>query len=729
MSDDALDSFFAPRSVAVVGASAEADKVGHALFKNLLFGAMNGTRREEGFPGPVHAVNKRGGQILGQKVHCALADVGEPVDLVVVAIPPRFVRGVVEEAGAIGAKAVIVISAGFGEMGAEGKALEEEVARAARARGMRLIGPNCLGVIRPSRRLNASFAVGAPPGGGIGLLSQSGALVTGLISYAQREKFGLSAAISLGAKSDVDDQEMLRWLANDPETKAIALYVEALHDPEAFLEVAREVVAKKPIVAIKGGTTAAGAKAASSHTGSLAGAAAAYSAAFAQAGVLQASSLGDFATWSRALGAQPAAAGNRVAILTNAGGPGVLAADACGKHGLELAELSSETRAALDAVLPAVWSRNNPVDVIGDATPERYRDALRILGRAPEVDGIVLIMTVQAMTAPHRTAEAIAAAQADPSWNKPLLASFIGLIGTEEGSFLDEHGIPEFNMPEMAVSAMGALARRGAWLRREDAAPVPLPRHPAPDLARAARLVDAAFARGVSNTDLALAREILEGAGVRYNRSGTAKDEDEAAEVARGMGYPVVVKLISSDVIHKSDVGGVVLDVVGEDGVRAACRSICESVAKAQPGAHIDGFTIEEQVKGTEIIVGMSRDPEFGPMLMCGMGGVFVEVYKDVAFRLVPMSRRDALDMIGEIEAQPLFDGARNRPVLDRGELAEVLIRISDLVEACPRVRELDLNPLVITDDGLVAIDARVIVGDADAQASRPSAKRSASSS
>ncbi|MCZ7677734.1 MAG: CoA-binding protein [Sandaracinaceae bacterium] len=234
MSDDALDSFFAPRSVAVVGASAEADKVGHALFKNLLFGAMNGTRREDGFPGPVHAVNKRGGQILGQKVHCALADVGEPIDLVVVAVPPRFVKGVVEEAGAIGAKAVIVISAGFGEMGAEGKALEEEVARAARARGMRLIGPNCLGVIRPSRRLNASFAVDAPPGGGIGLLSQSGALVTGLISYAQREKFGLSAAISLGAKSDVDDQEMLRWLANDPETKAIALYVEAIHDPGGF---------------------------------------------------------------------------------------------------------------------------------------------------------------------------------------------------------------------------------------------------------------------------------------------------------------------------------------------------------------------------------------------------------------------------------------------------------------------------------------------------------------
>ncbi|HEY8429399.1 MAG TPA: acetate--CoA ligase family protein [Sandaracinaceae bacterium] len=711
MSDDVLDSFFAPRSVAVVGASSDPDSVGHALLKNLLFGAMDGDRREDGFAGPVYAVNRKGGEILGQKVYTSLADIGAPVDLVLIAIPPRFVKDVVEEAGAAGAKAIIVISAGFGEMGAEGKALQDEVARTACARGMRVVGPNCLGVMRPSLRLNASFASSSPPAGGIGLLSQSGAVVTGMITYAQREKFGFSAAVSLGAKCDVDDREILAWLAKDPETKAIALYVEALHEPQRFLEVAREVSKKKPIVAIKGGTTEAGAKAASSHTGSLAGAAAAYRAAFAQAGVLQASTLGDFAAWSRALATQPPAAGNRIAIVTNAGGPGVLAADACARHGLELAELRAETRAALDAVLPAVWSRNNPVDVIGDATPARYRDALTILGRAPEVDGIILIMTVQAMTAPRETAEAIAQAQADPSWSKPLLASFIGLVGTETGSYLDEHGIPEFNMPETAVSAMGALARRGAWLRRTEApAPTSL-RHPAPDLERAKALVSQAVDSGVTNTDLALARAILEAAGVRYNRSGTAKDEDEAVEIACGIGWPVVVKLVSNDVIHKSDVGGVVLDVVGEDGVREACASIRANVAKAQPGARIDGFTIEEQVKGTEIIVGMSRDPQFGPMMMVGMGGIFVEVYKDVAFRLVPMTRRDALDMISEIRAQPLLDGARKRPVLDRAELAEVLLRISDLVQACPEIRELDLNPLVITKDGLVAIDARVIVG------------------
>ncbi len=711
MRDDALDRFFEPRSVAVVGATNREEAVGHALLKNLLYGAMHGVSRADGFGGPVYAVNAKGGEILGQKAYASLSAIGEPIDLVVIAIPPQYVKATVEESGRLGVKAIIVISAGFGEMGAEGKALQDDVARVARSFGMRVIGPNCLGVMRPAKRLNASFASSAPPAGAIGLLSQSGALVTGMISYAQREKFGLSAAVSLGAKCDVDDQEVLGWLADDPATKAIALYVEGLHEPEAFLEVAREVVKKKPIVAIKGGETDAGAKAASSHTGSLAGAAAAYRAAFAQAGILQAHSLGDFASWSRALAHQPPAPGNRIAIVTNAGGPGVLAADACSHHGLELAELSESTMKALDAVLPAVCSRNNPVDGIGDATPERYRDALAILGRAPEVDGIVLIMTVQAMTAPSATAAAVAEAARSPEFAKPLLASFIGLIGTEEGSYLDELGIPEFNMPEMAVSAMGALARRGAWLMREEPPKPDLSRHPAPDLAHAKALVEGALAAQVENTDLALARRILEAAGVRYNRSATAKDEREAVRMAEEIGYPVVLKLISNDVIHKSDVGGVVLDIVGGDGVRAACASIRENVEKQQPGARIDGFTIEEQVKGTEIIVGTSRDPQFGPMMMVGMGGIFVEVYKDVAFRIVPLSRRDALDMIDEIRAQPLLNGARKRPKLDRSELAEVLLRISDLVEACPGIREVDLNPLVITEQGLVAIDARVIVG------------------
>jgi acetyl coenzyme A synthetase (ADP forming)-like protein len=713
MSSD-LDNFFDPQSVAVVGASANPAKVGYALVRNLLFGRMHGLEdRDQGFKGPVYPVNYKGGELLGEKVYASLAEIGEPIDLMVVAIPPKYITGLMDEAAAAGVKNAIIISAGFAEMGEEGKALQDEMLGRARAHGIRLVGPNCLGIIRPCNQLNASFAESPPPAGGIGLLSQSGALMTGIISYAEQEQFGLSAAVSLGSKADVEDEDIVRWYADDPETVAVALYVEAFTEPRAFFDAARELAASKPVVAIKGGTTAAGAKAASSHTGSLAGSQAAYRAAFAQAGVLQAENIGEFIGWSRALACQPPADGSRLAIITNAGGPGVLSADAADRFGISLAELSDGTLEKLNEVLPSVWSHNNPVDVIGDATPERYRDALNILGQAPEVDGIVVIMTVQAMTNPEETAKAIVAAHHDPAWKKPLCCSFIGLIGTETGSYLDARGVPEFNLPEDAVGAMAALMRRGRWLARTEPEPAELPKHPEPDIDEARRLVQAAQAAGQTNLDLARATKVLQSAGFRYNRSAAASDEGEAVAYANDIGYPVVIKLISPDVVHKSDAGGVVLGVIDKDGVRAACGSIRERIEAHHPGARITGFTVEEQVTGTEIIVGMSRDPDFGPLLMVGMGGVFVEVYKDVAFRLVPLTRRDALDMIDEIQAQPLLDGARGRPTLDRAELAEILVRVSDLVAASPEIEEIDLNPLVITHDGLVAIDARVIAREA----------------
>jgi len=708
-----LDPFFNPSAVAVVGASTRETSVGYALLKNLLFGSMRAEpgpeARRQGFPGPVYAVNPKGGEILGVPAHASLAAISEPVDLIVVAIPPRFIPGLMDEAAAAGVHHAIIISAGFAEMGDEGRALQTEMVEAARRNSVRLVGPNCLGVMRPASQLNASFAETPPVDGAIGLLSQSGALITGVISYSQREGFGLSAAVSLGAKADVEDEEVLRWLAEDERTRSVALYVESFTEPLRFLEVARGLAASKPVIALKGGSTAAGAQAASSHTGSLAGSMAAYRAAFAQNGVLQAETIGELIDGSRALAHQPLPAGDRVAIVTNAGGPGVLSADAASRRGLRLAELSPQTFAALDAVLPSVWSRNNPVDVIGDATPERYRKALDILGRAPEVDAIVLILTVQAMTAPLETAHAIAEAHADPSWSKPLLCSFLGLVGTEVGSFLDRRGVPEYNLPESAVGALGFLVRRARWLGREEPAPPSSVPHPEPDLDRARKEVLRAQQDGHRNLALDRAREVLAAAGVRYNLSGTAADEAQAVKLAEEIGYPVVLKVISPDVLHKSDVGGVELGVIDAEGAHEACRRIVRRVGEHQPGARIDGFTVEQQVSGTEIIVGMSRDPDFGPLLMVGMGGIFVEVYKDVAFRLVPLTRSDALTMIDEIEAQPLLDGARGRPKLDRAELAEILLRVSALIEAVPKIAELDINPLVITEDGLVAIDARVI--------------------
>ena len=706
-----LDEFFAPRSVAVVGASSEPSSVGYALLRNLLFGSMHGEEnRDAGFPGPVHPVNPKGGEILGQTVQESLSAVGQSIDLIVIAIPPKYIPGVVEEAGGLGIGHAIVISAGFAEMGEEGRSLQREMAERARAAGVRLIGPNCLGVLRPSERLNASFAESQPPAGPIGLLSQSGALITGIISLARQERFGLSAAVSLGAKADVEDEDVLEWFADDDETRCVGLYVESFPEPRRFLDRARELSDRKPVVALKGGTTAAGAKAASSHTGSLAGSGAAYRAGFAQSGVQVAESIGDLMAWTRALAFQPPASGDRIAIVTNAGGPGVLSADAADRHGMRLAELSTDTFEKLDGVLPAVWSRNNPVDVIGDATPERYRDAINAIGQADEVDGVVVILTVQAMTDPAATARAILEAHSDPSWRKPIVCSFLGLMGTEAGAMLDEAGVPDLNLPEQAVSAMGALVRRGAWLRREPAEPPSSVPHPDADLERARELVGEARELGQENLDLARARGVLEAAGIRYNRSANVADEAEAVEAAETIGYPVVVKAISADIVHKSDVGAVQLDVVGEDGVREACATIRRRVAEHQPDARITGFTVEEQVSGTEIIVGVSRDPDFGALLMVGMGGIFVEVYQDVTFRLVPPTRRDALEMIGEIRAQALLDGARGRPRLDRDELAEIVLRISALVQAIPEIREIDVNPLVITDSGLVAIDARVVV-------------------
>ncbi len=695
-----LDPFFRPRSVAVVGASTRPTSVGHAVLKNL-----------SGFSGRVYAINRKGGAILGHQAYESLTSIGSCPDLIVICIPPKFIPTVIDEAGRLGCKAAIVISAGFAEMGEPGLQLQDQVVRTARQYDMRVIGPNCLGIIRPSEGLNASFAATAPAPGSIAVLSQSGALITGLISYAEREGFGMSAAISMGAKCDVDDQEILAYLAQDEQTKAIAIYLEGAKAPRDFFETLKAVNAVKPVVCIKGGSTAAGAKAASSHTGSLAGSSKAYSAAFAQAGVLEAPNVGSFAAWARALAHQPPATGRRIAIVTNAGGPGVLAADAAFRHGLELATLEEDTFQALDAVLPAVWSRNNPIDVIGDATPERFAAALEAVGRAEEVDAVVVIMTVQAMTDPIGTAQAIADAHANPDWRKPIACSFIGLIGTEVGRFLDERGVPEFNTPERAVSCLGALVRRGAQVI-PPALPEARPlgnKHPAPDLETAATLVRAAIHAGQRNLDLGRARDVLAAAGIRYNASGTAMSDDHAVTLANQIGYPVVIKVNSPDVVHKSDVGGVVLSVMDADGVREACAGIRERVEAHQPGARVDGFTVEQMVSGTEVIIGMSRDPDFGPLLMVGMGGIFVEVYKDVAFRLVPLDRRDALDMISEIRAQPLFDGARGRPTLDRDELAALLQRISALVEHVPQIEEIDLNPLVITKEGLVAIDARVI--------------------
>jgi acetyltransferase len=468
----ALDSFFVPRAVAVIGASADPGKVGYAVLRNALYGSVAGpAERALGFDGAVFAINAKGAEILGQKSFKSVSEVPEAIDLAVVAIPPQHVAKVVEECGHRGIKGVVVITAGFSEIGPAGQKLEREMVDAAKSNGVRIVGPNCLGVIAAEKRLNVSFAYETPPAGSISLLSQSGALCTALISYAVEEHIGYRNFISMGDKCDVEDAEVIDYFAKDENTNCIALYIEALKQPRAFYEAARRATRTKPVVAIKVGRTAVGARAASSHTGSIAGSDAAYQAAFRQAGVQRARTLAGFIDATRALASQPLPRGKRICVLTNAGGPGVITADALCDLGLDLVKLSPETIKKLNLLCPAAWSHGNPADIVGDADAERYREALRLVSQADEVDGIVLLMTHQSMTRPMMIARAVV--DVIPELKKPITASFVCQGHEEAKNLLQQRGIPEFDFPERAAEAMAALCTRGEIVRRnrEDGQP------------------------------------------------------------------------------------------------------------------------------------------------------------------------------------------------------------------------------------------------------------------
>ncbi|MBI3267981.1 MAG: acetate--CoA ligase family protein [Planctomycetes bacterium] len=708
-----LDRFFHPRSVALVGASDKPGKVGTAILENLLFGAAGERDRSRGFPGKVYPVNAKGATLFGHKAFASCAELPEPVDFAVIAVPPPQVPEVVTEVAARGARAISIISGGFGELGKPGEALQEEVVRRARAAGARVLGPNTLGVLSVNAGLNASFARTTPRCGGISFLSQSGALITGLIEYALEENIGFSKIVSIGDKCDLDDVDLLRYLARDPETQVIAVYIEALRDGRSFFEAAREVVRRKPIVAYKSGRSESGARAAASHTGSLAGNDAAYAAAFRQAGVFRADTIYSMVDAAMAWASQPVPVGNRIAVLTNAGGPGVICADEAASLGLGLARLSDSTLVALDKCLPAIWSRGNPIDIIGDAGPDRYEASLQALLAAPEVDGIVLVCTPQAMTEPLETAKRIVqVVEASPA-RKPLTASFLGIVHQPSEDWLDAHGIPERAFPERSVRAMDALVKRGEQLRRlaaRDERPVTSPAAFDPELGR---YLHGLAAAGRTTLTLAEARRVFALAGLPMNASVVATSPEEAARAARSVGFPVAMKVVSEQVLHKSESGGVKVGLGTEAEVSAAYDEIRASVRRAVPGAVIDGVAVDEVVRGTELILGASTDPLFGKLVMFGMGGIFVEVYKDVSFRLAPLTLDEAHDMLDELRARPILDGARGAPKADKDLLAALLVRVGDLVRAFPQIRELDVNPLVVSRTGTMAIDARVLLEDA----------------
>ena len=707
-----LDAIFHPRSVAVIGATEKDGSVGRTILWNLLSSPFGGT---------VYPVNPTRPAILGVKAYPTIAAIGEPVDLAVIVTPAKTAPGLVEECGEAGVRGVIIISAGFKEVGPVGVELERQVLAAARRHGIRVVGPNCLGVMNPIGRLNATFAAGIANPGRVGFVSQSGALLTAILDWATLEGVGFSAIVSLGSMLDVGWGDVIDYLGNDPNTDSIVMYMETIGDARAFLSSAREVALTKPIIVIKPGRTAQAAKAAASHTGSLTGADDVLDAAFRRAGVLRVDSISELFEVSEILAKQPRPTGRRLSIVTNAGGPGVLATDVLISGGGELTPLSDETMDRLNAVLPAVWSHNNPIDIIGDAPPERYAQALEIAATDPASDGLLVILTPQAMTDPTATARALA--QHARVEGKPVLASWMGGAGVAEGAaILREAGIPTFAYPDTACVLFNHLWRYEDHLRLLYETPA-LPAASGPNERRDA--VDGVLAAATDEGRTLLteyeSKKLLAAYGIPITDTEIAHTPDEAVAAADAIGYPVVAKLLSRSITHKTDVGGVVLNLGSADAVREAFATIREAVGRKAGEEHFEGVTIQPMINwtGYELIVGSSPDPQFGPVLLFGAGGALVEVVRDRALALPPLNTTLARRLIEQTVIARAFGGVRGRRPIDVDVLAGVLVRFSELVAEQPRIAEVDINPLLVSPERIIALDARVVlhgpdVADAD---------------
>ncbi len=692
-----LDMFFNPSSVAVVGASTNPSKLGHAVLANII---------RSGFKGAIYPINPKASEILGLKAYPSVLKVPNPVDLVVILVPNHIVPQVLKEAGQKGTKGAIIITAGFREAG--NADLEQEILDIAKEYGLRIIGPNCLGIIDTFAPINASFAAGTPKSGSIAFMSQSGALCTAILDYALAETIGFSHFVSLGNKADIDEVALLEDWAEDERTKVIIAYIEGLRDGARFIEVARHAARKKPIIAVKSGRTASGSKAVSSHTGSLAGSDAAYDAAFIQSGVLRAETVEELFDYSTAFAYQPLLQGNRIAIVTNAGGPGVMATDALERFSLLLAELESETQQALAEVLPAAASTHNPVDVLGDARSDRYAQAIDLVLQDPNVDGVLVIVTPQTSTEIVRTAENIVAISKRAA--KPILGCWMGKQEAMKGiEILSKNQVPNYHFPERAIGAFGAMYRYRSWLEQpqESIETFTVDRQTVTDLFQQVR------AEGRKAIGDAEAQAILKAYGIRTPLSSVAATPEEAIAYCEQIGYPVVMKIASPDILHKSDVGGIIVGVQNADQVREAFQTLIERAKAHRPDAVIWGAQVQEMITDArEIIIGMNRDPQFGPLVMFGLGGIYVEVLKDVVFRVAPLTRLEANKMVGSIRSYRLLTGVRGQARADIEAIVDTILRVSQLVTDFPEIAELDINPLLVREQGqgAVAVDMRLIL-------------------
>lgn len=694
-----LAEFFSPTTVAVIGAIDTPGTVGRTLMENLA-----------SFRGAVYPVNPKRAEVLGVKAYSSVAAVPEPIDLAVIVTPAAAVPGVVEQCAAARVPAAIVISAGFKETGASGAQLELDTMAARGA--MRIIGPNCLGLMSPLSGLNATFAGSMAQPGSIAFLSQSGALCTSILDWSIREHIGFSAFVSTGSMLDVGWGDLIGYLGEDPRTRAILMYMESIGDARSFLSAAREVALTKPIIVIKAGRSEQAARAAASHTGALTGSDEVLDAALRRSGVLRVNRISDLFYMADVLAKQPRPRGPRLVIVTNAGGPGVLATDALTAEGGELAEISAETIAQLDGILPRHWSRHNPIDILGDAPPERYSQALEIAAKDPAVDGILVTLAPQGMTDPALVAEQLKPFAAIPG--KPVLASWMGGASVEKGrEILKTAGIPSFPFPDTAARAFTYMWQYSSNLRALYETPKLIAEMG--DRAAAADILESAKAAGRTLLPEAESKRLLAAYGIPTVRTEVAASEPDAVRLAGEIGYPVALKLYSHTIAHKTEVGGVQLNLHSESAVRAAWQRIEAGITTLAGPGHFQGVTVQQMVDthdAYELILGSSVDAQFGPVLLFGAGGQLVEVFRDRALGLPPLNSTLARLMMEQTRIYKALGGVRGRKPVDCHLLEQILVRFSQLVAEQPRIREIDINPLLASPERIVALDARVVLHD-----------------
>jgi acetyltransferase len=693
-----LKAMFDPRQVALIGATDRSGSVGRALLENL-----------RGFPGVLYPVNPKRGEVLGLPVYASLDAINGDVDLAVIVTPSASVPMLIRECVAKGVRAVVIISAGFKEAGAEGAALEQQIMVEARRNGLRIIGPNCLGIMAPHLGLNATFATAMARPGGVAFLSQSGALCTAILDWSFAQHVGFSAFVSVGSMVDVGWGDLIRHFGDDPHTSSIVIYMESVGDAARFMEAAREVAAKKPIVVIKVGRTAAAARAAASHTGAMTGSDDVLDAAFRRAGVLRVDTIEELFDMAEVLSKQPLPHGPRLAIVTNAGGPGALATDAIVRSGGTLAELSATTLQQLDALLPSHWSHANPVDILGDADAARFAVAFQAAADDLQVDGLLAVLTPQSMTQSDASAMAlIAVAQ---QTHKPVLASWMGggaVLSARDR--LNCAGLPTYDYPDEAARAFQFM-----WMRHQRLQLLEetnrLACQPRVSLPAVRELMDAAIAAGRTLLSEFEAKQLLAAAGIPVVQTLQVSTEVAAVAAAESLGYPVVLKLFSNSITHKTDVGGVLLNLRDATAVREAWRQIRAAV----PAEAFDGVSVQRMVqqRGVELIVGSITDAQFGPILLFGMGGTMVEVFQDRALALPPLSPPLVEDWIRQTKIYRALQGIRGQPPVDLISLTVALVALADLVMAAPEIAELDINPLLASPEGVVAMDARVVLSKA----------------